>query len=115
MSDQQTQILSLLRSEFNYWQDAPVDHGIIIGATGAVSNVMAAVVGHPAPWHNGEYAARHPIWPAEVKVWGWSWLGGVRIRVLLPAGHKTFWHLTLTNWFSIGLSFPRGLTKFWEK
>jgi len=58
LAEQKTETLRLLRAEFQYWQgvsdakDADADQQLIVlGATGATSNVMAAVMGHPAPWH----------------------------------------------------------------
>jgi hypothetical protein len=49
------QIRALLLAEFTYWQTASEKSDelavISIGALGAVSNVLAAMEGHPAPWH----------------------------------------------------------------
>ena len=61
------QFLELLASEYAYWRDRPAGDetasDIQIGAMGAVSNVMAAVCGHLAPWHRSDKTAA----PAEEK------------------------------------------------
>jgi hypothetical protein len=48
----------LLMAEYGYWRDAgdkdsadDTQSAISLGAMGAVSNVMAALNGAPAPWH----------------------------------------------------------------
>jgi hypothetical protein len=47
------QLINLLSSEYAYWRDAQGDdiEGVRMGAMGAVANVLAAIAGHPAPWH----------------------------------------------------------------
>jgi hypothetical protein len=59
---QRREFLRLLHAEFLYWQrsgDEPTaddtQAAIAMGATGAVSNVIAAVMNHPAPWHEKEH------------------------------------------------------------
>ena len=53
----------LLLAEFSYWQDA-ADKGdddtqiIAMGATGAIGNVLAATMGHPAAWHEKKEHAK---------------------------------------------------------
>jgi hypothetical protein len=54
------EVREILLSEFGYWSvDKETDDeemsSIRIGATGAVSNVLAAVMGHPAPWHRTSF------------------------------------------------------------
>lgn len=112
----QEQIVSILRSEFLYWNDSetdlpqPAEDAIRIGAVCAVSNVIAAIYGKPAPWHENKAGDHHPVWPCFFEVWGKPWLGVRRIRVLLPNGHKTFWHFTLGK-FSFGISLPASVVK----
>ena len=53
----QDEFLQLLAAEYAYWRDRSdgddTTASIAIGAMGAVSNVMAALLGRPAPWHPG--------------------------------------------------------------
>lgn len=59
----------ILLAEFRYWNESePADAqatAVRVGAIGAISNVMAALCGHPAPWHQAameqNVAAADPI------------------------------------------------------
>jgi hypothetical protein len=52
---QQAEFRRLLMAEYAYWHDQPDGDpdqaAIYMGAMGAVSNVLAATAGSPAPWH----------------------------------------------------------------
>lgn len=53
------EIRKIVLDEFRYWRDQePAEEStshelIVIGAMGAASNILAAISGHPAPWHTG--------------------------------------------------------------
>lgn len=53
--------MEILMKEFAYWRDRPEGSvaapGTEIGAMGAIANVIAAIHGHPAPWHMGKLGA----------------------------------------------------------
>ena len=63
----QEEFTRLLLSEFKYWNRSTdesdpqgtdsIKQAIGIGATGAISNVLAAINGHPAEWHKAEEKA----------------------------------------------------------
>jgi hypothetical protein len=108
----------LLQSEFNYWNDGKPDRelsikpevfgAIQIGATGAIANVIAALNGHPAPWHVGQPGDKNGVWPCRLRRWGWGKFGIFEVRILLPNDTKTIWQFTVWQ-FSFGLSLPASL------
>lgn len=53
------ELRDVLLAEYSYWHNTDVtgdvdQQAIAIGAMGAVSNVLGALAGHPAPWHPGQ-------------------------------------------------------------
>lgn len=67
---QKLETCRLLRAEFMYWRDFgdagdadDTQRTIALGATGAVSNVLAAVMDHPAPWHRPDHEPKASIAP----------------------------------------------------
>lgn len=64
-------VREILLAEFAYWNDdQPGDDeamsAIRMGATGAVSNVLAALTGRPAAWHPQHNSEKPATPPAEV-------------------------------------------------
>lgn len=55
-------VLNVVLREFAYWRDS--ESPAAVGAVGASANILAALMGHPAPWHRAERcpadAAGHP-------------------------------------------------------
>lgn len=51
----EAEVRRIILAEFSYWSDLDVDDAITLGATGAASNILAAVTGHPAPWHKPDW------------------------------------------------------------